>query len=266
VDDAIKLTKKRFRSDEQRAGLSRSNIFLHAKRLRDQAAADQAVDQAAADQAADQAAQLLDQAKRLEGAEQAGKASVAKLAGGTRRTVNQKMAKTREDAQHRENYNEAFHEACSRRWKSLQDRRVKQHLMKPTSCRAIRDEVVAEMASAGKILHKPLVHDLIMRYVRDRRYTLVDGKPVFIPDEIGTSARKMPTSLLALGMSQMQLTQAAGEGKDTTNEVAKKLVLILSKKGVDMSKRAAAQALLKYASKHMGDPTQSKKKRVESGK
>ena len=210
VDDAIKLTKKRFRSDEQRAGLSRSNIFLHAKRLRDQAAADQAVDQAAADQAADQAAQLLDQAKRLEGAEQAGKASVAKLAGGTRRTVNQKMAKTREDARHRENYNEAFHEACSRRWKSLQDRRVKQHLMKPTSCRAIRDEVVAEMASAGKILHKPLVHDLIMRYVRDRRYTLVDGKPVFIPDEIGTPARKMPTSLLALGMSHMQLTQAAG--------------------------------------------------------
>ena len=50
------------------------------------------------------------------------------------------MAKLREDAQHRENYNEAFHEACSRRWKSLQDRRVKQHLMKPTSCRAIRDE------------------------------------------------------------------------------------------------------------------------------
>ena len=49
INAAITATKKRFRSDEQHAGLGRSAIYVHVKRLRAEAAEEAAADQAAVD-------------------------------------------------------------------------------------------------------------------------------------------------------------------------------------------------------------------------
>jgi hypothetical protein len=67
--------------------------------------------------------------------------------------------------------------------------------------------------------------------------------PLFVPDPIGQTKRKIPVSLLELSCAKMQLTQSAGEGKEKILDMAAQLVNVLYTKNINVKKRAVGKAL-----------------------
>jgi hypothetical protein len=144
----------------------------------------------------------------------------SRLAAHSRLMPNQSMQKEREDHGRRQNYAEAFNVACQQRYREVNDKRyLAAGTFRPVSCAKIAQAVTARFADAGKYFNKNLTGDIIMKYVREERGSLVGGIMQFIPDKKGPDA-KIPAAILTLGTTHMQMTQVSGEGKETVVDVA----------------------------------------------
>jgi len=188
----------------------------------------------------------------------------SRLAAHSRLMPNQSMQKEREDHGRRQNYAEAFNVACQQRYREVNDKRyLAAGTFRPVSCAKIAQAVTARFADAGKYFNKNLTGDIIMKYVREERGSLVGGIMQFIPDKKGPDA-KIPAAILTLGTTHMQMTQVSGEGKETVVDVASTIIKALYSANIDVKKRTVTKALRKTAALEMSDPHMSKKKRVES--